>query len=146
VVAGRPIGVKSAQKVTKIKFMFNVQNQLPSTPHRFYNPYQAQVWDLSSSTTPFPPPAAKSNQNLHFAFLQWLSSLVACLVLALYIETIWNSLYIDLKTQISTYAYHTPQTAQILHRKSKKIQNRNLLKLIFKKVLFTFIRIWKFLY
>ena len=106
----------------------------------------AQVWELSSFRTPFAPPPAKSNQNLHFAFLQWLSSLVACLVLALYIETIWNSLYIDLKTQISTYAYHTPQTAQILHRKSKKIQNRNLLKLIFKKVLFTFIRIWKFLY
>jgi hypothetical protein len=53
-VAGRNKREKSAQNPTKFKIMFNTQNQLPSTPHRFYNTYRPKYEMYRSQKLHFP--------------------------------------------------------------------------------------------
>ena len=53
-VAGRTVGVKFDEKDTKFKIMFNTQNQLPSTPHRFYNTYRPKYEMYRSQKLHFP--------------------------------------------------------------------------------------------
>ena len=45
---------KCPQNVTKFKIMFNTQNQLPSTPHRFYNTYRPKYEMYRSQKLHFP--------------------------------------------------------------------------------------------